>query len=1234
MNWLPKNLKKMKHIDIIYKRRTAMRRIILSITIIFFSVVLVAQTPQRMSYQAVVRNSDNKLITNQKIGMRISILQGSSNGQVVYSEKQSPATNENGLVSFEIGGGSVVSGDFSAIDWSKGPFFVKTETDPSADGGTSYSITGVSQLLSTPYALYAKTAEKLTGNLPEKDPKYLADSSFIKKGVRDWNSSLAKTIDATDTTRWGQSETDPVFKAWDKSNGITITESQITDLKHFTNSDETDPKFAAWNKSTGITIKESQVTDLHHFTNADEIDPVFGSSVAKGISSSDILRWNNKNCFSGNYSDLTNKPLNLSNFNNDIGYQLSVNDRDTSSTNELQYLWSDVNHKRVGLSPGGGWVYIPDVEGDPVFGAWNKSTGIRITESQITDLHHFTNANETDPRYAADSSFIKRGVRSWNSSLAKTIDSADTTYWGRAETDPFFSAWNKSTGIRITESQITNLKHFTNADEIDPRYASDSSYIKSGVRSWNSSFAKTIDPADTTRWGVETDPVFSAWDKSAGIAITESQITNLKHFTTADEIDPLYTADSSFIKTGTRSWNSSLAKTIDATDTTWWGRAETDPLFSAWNRSSGITITESQITDLDHFTTADEIDPRYAADSLFIKSGVQNWNSSLAKKITSADTTRWGNDDSPTNEIQSLALVGDSVFLSKGGGSIKLPAETDPVFTAWDKSTGIAITESQITDLDHFTTADEIDPLYAADSSFIKTGVRDWNSSLAKTIDSADTTRWGNDDSPTNEIQTLGIIGDSVFLSKGGGYAIVPAETDPVFTAWNRSSGITITESQISDLDHFTTADEIDPKYAVDSSFIKTGVRSWNSSVAKNITTADITDWNKIFDGNYSSLTNAPNIALSTSAKTIELNAGGTFSLYNGANTYLTVKQSTGLVGIGTNATDPRAQLEIGGTEGLLVRGTVNQGTIRALGAGLRMHWYPRKGAFRVGNAESQYWDDNGTATPKMALYSIGMGYQPRASAVASTAIGAYNQATGDYALSLGSYSQATSTHAVAIGTQAYATGIYSIAIGSGANTNGRDGSMIFGDDAYFQTAYSSADNQLTMRFIGGYRLWTSYPDSTAGVYMRHGANGWSSYCDRNLKTNFKKLDFEEVLKKVDKIPVTEWNYKGNDTMKYIGPMAQDFYAAFHLGGTDSLGINSISIDGVNMAAIKGLIQRTDELKSALDELKVQNENVGQIEGQLKEQDALINEIKNDIAVLKAEVSKSAIKNKEPVVKP
>ena len=112
-----------------------------------------AQAPEKMSYQAVIRGANNALVTNQQVGMQISILQGST---AVYEETQTPTSNTNGLVSLEIGTGTVISGSFTAIDWSAGTYFIKTETDPT--GGTNYTITGTSQLLSVPFALYATTS--------------------------------------------------------------------------------------------------------------------------------------------------------------------------------------------------------------------------------------------------------------------------------------------------------------------------------------------------------------------------------------------------------------------------------------------------------------------------------------------------------------------------------------------------------------------------------------------------------------------------------------------------------------------------------------------------------------------------------------------------------------------------------------------------------------------------------------------------------------------------------------------------------------------------------------------------------------------------------------------------------------------------------------------------------------------------------------------------------------------
>lgn len=141
-----------------------MKKVILTVTAIIFSLKLMAQAPEKMSYQAVVRNSSNGLVISAPVGMRISILQGSASGAAVYTETHTVNSNANGLVSLEIGSGTVVSGNFSTIDWSADTYFIQTETDPT--GGTTYTVTGTSQLMSVPYALHAKTAETAMNGIP------------------------------------------------------------------------------------------------------------------------------------------------------------------------------------------------------------------------------------------------------------------------------------------------------------------------------------------------------------------------------------------------------------------------------------------------------------------------------------------------------------------------------------------------------------------------------------------------------------------------------------------------------------------------------------------------------------------------------------------------------------------------------------------------------------------------------------------------------------------------------------------------------------------------------------------------------------------------------------------------------------------------------------------------------------------------------------------------------------
>jgi hypothetical protein len=132
----------------------------LSVLIIHSSLLLFntasAQAPSGFTYQSVLRDANNDLIINTAVGTQISILQTTAGGTAVYVETHAETTNANGLLTLQVGAGSVQSGTFASIDWSLGPYFVKAKTDPA--GSTSYTITGTQHMMSVPYALYAETS--------------------------------------------------------------------------------------------------------------------------------------------------------------------------------------------------------------------------------------------------------------------------------------------------------------------------------------------------------------------------------------------------------------------------------------------------------------------------------------------------------------------------------------------------------------------------------------------------------------------------------------------------------------------------------------------------------------------------------------------------------------------------------------------------------------------------------------------------------------------------------------------------------------------------------------------------------------------------------------------------------------------------------------------------------------------------------------------------------------------
>lgn len=324
---------------------------------------------------------------------------------------------------------------------------------------------------------------------------------------------------------------------------------------------------------------------------------------------------------------------------------------------------------------------------------------------------------------------------------------------------------------------------------------------------------------------------------------------------------------------------------------------------------------------------------------------------------------------------------------------------------------------------------------------------------------------------------------------------------------------------------------------------------------------------------------------------------------------------------------------------GVVGGGTAGQGGIPATGAGVRMMWYPGRFAFRAGQVESYgatYWDDAnvgagsaafgentrasgnhsfaaGLATTASGAEAAALGnnatasgerslaFNGTASAAGAVALGSGAQATGEESLALGGssiagglYSMvfgpsiANGNFAVAIGLQNSASGQFSVAIGKNARTARRQGSVVIGDGcAGFSSdsVFPTANNQFVARGCGGIKFYTSQ-NLSSGVEVAAGGGSWSSVSDRTRKEHFAPVDGEDVLRRLRRVPVTTWNYKTQaDSVRHMGPMAQDFRAAFGLGESDKL-INSVDIDGVNMAALQALEARTRELQASVRELR------------------------------------------------
>lgn len=308
-------------------------------------------------------------------------------------------------------------------------------------------------------------------------------------------------------------------------------------------------------------------------------------------------------------------------------------------------------------------------------------------------------------------------------------------------------------------------------------------------------------------------------------------------------------------------------------------------------------------------------------------------------------------------------------------------------------------------------------------------------------------------------------------------------------------------------------------------------------------------------------------------------------------------------------------------------------------GKGYRTSWHTYKGAFRSGYADNE-WDDantgffswaGGSNSTASGLYALAFGDTNSAESTSSIVFGSGNQVKGAAGFSAGAGNRVCDTYGVALGNNAKSGGPYingkcdpetfnirglaavaigynvtadqdhTTAMGKFASNNGFTGTFVWSDgsaQASADTFRNTANNEFAARATGGFRFRTNLAGTT-GCNLPAGSGVFNCTSSRFTKENFAAVDGESILTSIRALPITTWNYitEGQD-VRHIGPMAEDFADAFHLGkGNTAIGVQDLA--SVTLAAVKALEERTAELQKKTEEVEALRGQLASLEERL-----------------------------------
>ncbi len=638
---------------------------------------LFAQVPEKFNYQAVVRNASNALVTNAQVGVRVSILQGSAAGNAVYVENHTATTNANGLLTIEIGGGTVLEGNFASIEWNLGQLFLKTEIDPA--GASNYTIVSTQQLLSVPYALYAETA----GNGFSGDYNDLTNKPTIPQNLGDLTND-AGYVTINDVASLTQTQSD-----WAQTDTLAMDF-----IKNKPNLDEMEMKL--WEDMDIVPKLDSEYPSHNGYIS---------SSNASWTSSSTYKHWLVP-------VEHIRKVTITANSNTASYYTFFNSYEEDGSIPTTTYATGYSNTisvpagttKEIIVPSDALWMYLNTGNNGVAKADSILLTGIGITEHRGTSSQFVkadgsidTNAYLTDHQDISGKANIE--------DLATVAFSGDYNDLANkpiipgsggvlVETDPIFSAWDKNyndlTNKPIIPTVPTNISAFVN----------DAGYI-------------TAIPDSLGGISIESDPVFSAWNKDY------NDLTNKPNFapvaTSGSYNDltnkPTIPADNDLVHiTGDETITGSKKVTSDFTvkSTTTSGvtpfltfqRGTATDSYVDWkiNSEGGklqfFSSTSGTDTKKFDINNTRALFANNVEAAQFIKTG--GTSSQFLKADGSVDNNTYLTQHQDisgkanTEDLATVAFSGDyndlanKPIIPDGSGGVLV--ETDPVFSAWDKN--------------------------------------------------------------------------------------------------------------------------------------------------------------------------------------------------------------------------------------------------------------------------------------------------------------------------------------------------------------------------------------------------------------------------------------------------------------------------------------------------------------------------------------------------------------------